>query len=220
MSTQYAAAAAETVEHFSAILQSLSAAKQGRFLLGLAGSPASGKSTFSAQLVAHINKTLKDDVAIVVPMDGYHYSNEELDEKGLKPLKGIPATFDAQGFVDLIKKLKSVTTKSVFAPLFDRSIEASIQNGIEIRPQHRIIVSEGNYLLLGEEPWNELHNLFDEIWYIDSTIDQLMPRLTARHKEGGRNAEETKTKMDSTDLPNARLIEATKHRASRIIQIA
>jgi pantothenate kinase len=139
--------------------------------------------------------------------------------KGLKPLKGIPATFDAQGFVDLIRQLKTEYSKSVFAPLFDRSIEASIQNGIEVEPQHEIIVSEGNYLLLDEQPWNELRELFDEIWFIDSTVDVLIPRLTLRHKEGGRNDKETKIKMESTDLPNARLIEATKSRANRVITI-
>lgn len=213
------AATLETVNHFAQILLQSSANKQGRYLLGLAGSPASGKSTFSAQLVEQINKLVGRNTAIVVPMDGYHYSNEELDDKGLKPLKGIPATFDAQGFVDLIRTLSQETVRSVFAPLFDRSIEASIENGIEILPEHRIVVSEGNYLLVNEAPWNELPKIFDEIWYIDSTIDLLIPRLVARHRAGGRNAEEAQIKMESTDLPNARLIESTKSRANRIIAI-
>jgi pantothenate kinase len=213
------AAVPEIVARYTQILLKASASKNGRYLLGLTGSPASGKSTFSAQLVAEVNAALSQNKAIVVPMDGYHYSNEELDVKGLKPLKGIPATFDAQGFVDLIRQLKTEYSKSVFAPLFDRSIEASIQNGIEVEPQHEIIVSEGNYLLLDEQPWNELRELFDEIWFIDSTVDVLIPRLTLRHKEGGRNDKETKIKMESTDLPNARLIEATKSRANRVITI-
>ncbi|MBI2811230.1 MAG: nucleoside/nucleotide kinase family protein [Candidatus Melainabacteria bacterium] len=212
-------AAPETVDRYVKVLLSAKAAKKNRYLLGLAGSPASGKSTFSAQLVDGVNRELNKEVAVVVPMDGYHFSNEVLDEKGLRPLKGIPATFDAQGFVDLIKRLKEETDRSVFAPLFDRSIEASIENGIEIAPHHEIIVSEGNYLLLDEKPWNELRNLFDEIWFIDSTIEKLMPRLLARHKECGRNTEETKTKIDSTDLPNAILIDRTKSRAHRVIDI-
>lgn len=216
---QLNAAHPETVQHYAQILLQLSTKKQGRYLLGLTGSPASGKSTFSAQLVEHINETVAPGTAIVVPMDGYHYSNETLDEKGLKPLKGIPATFDASGYVELIRMLRNESSKSVFAPLFDRSIEASIENGIEILPQHRIIVSEGNYLLMNESPWNELPELFDEIWYIDSSIDLLIPRLTARHQAGGRNAEEALAKMESTDLPNAKLIESTKSRANRIVVI-
>ncbi len=212
-------ATSETVDRYVKALLNSKAVKQHRYLLGLAGSPASGKSTFSAQLVEGINRELNKNVAVVVPMDGYHFSNEILDEKGLRPLKGIPATFDAQGFVDLIKKLKSETNKSVFAPLFDRSIEASIENGIEIAPHHEIIVSEGNYLLLDEKPWNELRNLFDEIWFIDATEEKLMPRLLARHKECGRNPEESKAKIESTDLPNAKLIDATKSRAHRVIDI-
>lgn len=216
---QLDAAAPETVEHYAQTLLELAAAKPGRYLLGLTGAPAAGKSTFSAQLVEHVNKAQQTELAIVVPMDGYHYSNEVLDEKGLKPLKGIPATFDAQGFVDLIKQLKVETSKSVFAPLFDRSIEASIENGIEVKPEHKIIVSEGNYLLMDDAPWNQLPKLFDEIWYIESSVDKLIPRLTARHKEGGRDSEETRIKMESTDLPNARLIESTKPRANRVIEI-
>ena len=194
-------------------------AKSSRYLLGLVGAPAAGKSTFSAQLVEAVNKKLGQEVSVVVPMDGYHYSNEELDRRGLKALKGIPATFDAQSFVELIKKLQVESKQSVFCPLFDRSIEASIENGIEIKPQHQIIVSEGNYLLLDETPWNELRNLFDEIWFIEATIETLMPRLLARHKAGGRNEEETRAKIESTDLPNAKLIESTKQRAHRVIRI-
>ncbi len=212
-------ATAETVYRYVKVLLDAKSAKQGRYLLGLAGSPASGKSTFSGQLVDGINRELNKDAAVVVPMDGYHFSNEVLDEKELRPLKGIPATFDAEGFVDLIKRLKSETTKSVFAPLFDRSIEASIEDGIEIAPHHEIIVSEGNYLLLDAKPWNELRSLFDEIWFIDSTVEKLMPRLLARHKECGRNQEESKAKIESTDLPNAKLIDTTKSRAHRIIDI-
>jgi pantothenate kinase len=119
----------------------------------------------------------------------------------------------------LIKKLKIESKQSVFCPLFDRSIEASIENGIEIKSQHQIIVSEGNYLLLDETPWSELRNLFDEIWFIDETIETLMPRLFARHKAGGRNEEETRAKIESTDLPNAKLIDSTKPRAHRVIRI-
>jgi pantothenate kinase len=207
------------VEQWAQVVVDAKSANPNRYLLGLVGAPAAGKSTFSAQLVDAVNKQLGHEVAVVVPMDGYHYSNEELDRRDLRPLKGIPATFDAQSFIDLIKKLKIESKQSVFCPLFDRSIEASIEDGIEIKPEHQIIVSEGNYLLLDETPWSELRNLFDEIWFIDSTIETLMPRLLARHKAGGRNEEETLAKIESTDLPNAKLIDSTKPRAHRVIRI-
>jgi pantothenate kinase len=208
-----------TVEHWSLILIDATEASSQRYLLGLVGAPAAGKSTFAAQLVDAVNERLGAPVAVVVPMDGFHYSNQELDRRELRALKGIPATFDAQGFVDLVKDLKSRQNESVFCPLFDRSIEASIENGIEIAPHHKIIVSEGNYLLLDEEPWRQLSELFNEIWFIDSTIETLMPRLLERHKAGGRNESETRAKIESTDLPNAKLIESSKERANRIIDI-
>ncbi len=210
-------AAPNTVESWARILIDEAEASAQRYLLGLVGAPAAGKSTFAAQIVEAVNERLGAPVAVVVPMDGFHYSNEELDRRELRALKGIPATFDAQGFVDLVKDLKSRQNESVFCPLFDRSIEASIENGIEIAPHHKIIVSEGNYLLLDEEPWRQLSELFNEIWFIDSTIETLMPRLLERHKAGGRNESETRAKIESTDLPNAKLIESTRNRANRVI---
>ncbi len=212
-------AAPDTVEKWARLLIKAKEASSQRYLLGLVGAPAAGKSTFAAQLVHEVNRQLKNQLAIVVPMDGFHYSNEELDRRQLRALKGIPETFDANGFVDLIKNLKQRQNESVFCPLFDRSIEASIENGIEIAPQHQIIVSEGNYLLLDQQPWKQLSELFDEIWFIDSTIETLMPRLLERHAAGGRNEVETRIKIESTDLPNAKLIESTKQRATRVIAI-
>ncbi len=212
-------ATAETVRHWARTLLETKGSNPGRYMVGLVGAPGAGKSTFAAQLVEGINQEHGRSIAVVVPMDGFHYSNEELDRRQLRPLKGIPATFDAQGFVNLVRLLKEKQDESVFCPRFDRSIEASIENGIEIAPHHQIIVSEGNYLLMDVAPWNQLPELFNEIWYINTDVDTIVPRLLKRHKAGGRNEAETRAKMESTDLPNAALIESTKPRAHRVIDI-
>lgn len=188
-------------------------------MLGIVGYPGAGKSTFAAQLVNSINAVHGSEIAVVVPMDGYHFSNEELDKRNLLPLKGIPDTFDADGFVQLLKDLRSHPHDSVFCPRFDRTIEASIQNDIEVKPSNKIIVSEGNYLLLDKHPWNKLPEVFDEIWFINSSLEIIEPRLFQRHLDGGRDEETAKAKMNSTDLPNAKLIEATKYRANRVIDV-
>ncbi|HEY9678361.1 MAG TPA: nucleoside/nucleotide kinase family protein [Drouetiella sp.] len=193
--------------------------KNSRIILGITGAPAAGKSTFADDLVRAINQISNSEMAIVVPMDGFHYSNEFLTSLGLLALKGIPATFDAQGFVETIAKIKSTNEHSVFCPLFDRSIEASIQDAIEVKPQHKIVVSEGNYLLLSEAPWNKLRDLFDQIWYIDAELETLIPRLISRHEAGGRNDLQAKEKMDSTDIPNAKLIHSTRARADQQIRL-
>jgi pantothenate kinase len=190
-----------------------------RYLLGVVGYPGAGKSTFAGQLVAAINKLVQAEISVVVPMDGFHYSNEELDKRGLRPLKGIPDTFDAAGFVQLISRIKELSDRSVFCPKFDRGIEASIDNGIEVKPHHKIIVSEGNYLLLDKNPWNQLPKIFDEIWFINSSLEEIIPRLLARHHAGGRDEAAAKAKMESTDLPNAKLIEESRSRANRVINL-
>ena len=193
--------------------------REARYLLGVTGSPAAGKSTFSLQLVAAINKQAGNDVAIVVPMDGFHLSNEELDRINMRHLKGIPETFNGSAFVELIQSLKLGTDKPVFGPAFDRSIESTVENAIEVTPKHKIVVVEGNYLLIEEEPWARLQALFNEIWFLSVAMDELMPRLIDRHIKGGKDEQAALAKIGSTDLPNARLIEQCRTRADRIIDL-
>jgi pantothenate kinase len=188
-----------------------------RFILGITGYPAAGKSTVSKRLADAVNERLPDNPAIVVPMDGFHLPNDTLRKIGLLELKGVPDTFDAQGFVELLHRLRDCTTENVYCPLFDRSIEASIENAIVIEPAHRLCVVEGNYLLLDREPWNQCREYFDEVWFLDVAVDTILPRLYERHERGGRSKQDARAKVESTDLPNARLIEVTKNRANRLI---
>ncbi len=155
--------------------------------------------------------------AIVVPMDGFHLSNEKLEQLNLLHLKGIPDSFDATAFVELLKSLRSNTSTTVFAPLFDRSIESSICNGIRIEPEHRLCVVEGNYLLLPEAPWVEAKQYFDQTWFLDVNIETVHPRLLERHMLV-RSEAQAREKIESTDLPNARLILATTLLADRLVQ--
>lgn len=192
--------------------------KSERFVLGIVGAPGAGKSTLASNLCSEINSQRADSPAIVVPMDGFHYSNEYLRQVDLLPLKGIPATFDAEGFVDLLDKVKNTKNGSVFCPRFDRTIESSIPNDIEVEPQHKLVIVEGNYLLLDENPWNKIAQYLDQSWFIDCAIDVILPRLIQRHIDGGKSAKDAQLKVESTDLPNAKIINATKWRATRIIE--
>lgn len=196
------------------ILEKLLCDRQ-KCLLGICGAPGAGKSTIAAWLVAEWNKTHGKE-AVLVPMDGYHLDNERLEEKGLLHLKGIPDTFDAEGFVEKIRAIKNQPTATHFCPRFDRSIETSIENAIAVSPQHRLVVVEGNYLLLNDFPWSELKGLFDEVWMIDSDDELILPRLLSRHRQGGKTESEAMDKVSSTDLPNAKLVAACKSNATRV----
>src|SRR6476659_9979794 len=114
-----------------------------RALLGIAGAPGAGKSTLAEQLAARIGPG-----AVVVPMDGFHLHDDELARLGLGDRKGAPETFDVEGYVALLARLREETAHTVWAPAFDRARELSVAGAIGVRPEHRLVVTEGNYLLL------------------------------------------------------------------------
>ncbi len=206
------------------ILQSLvekitSLGKDQRYLLGITGFPASGKSTLSLELAQTINQKMQSEVAIVVPMDGFHRLNAELKAWDLWELKGIPDSFNAEAFIELLKALREQTATTIGCPAFDRATEEPADNAIRVLPQHKLLIVEGNYLLLASNPWQNVKPLLDEVWYIESTLTEIKPRLLERHTKGGRSPDQAKEKMNSTDLPNAKLIKTTRPMADQIIRL-
>lgn len=189
-----------------------------RYFLGITGNPASGKSTLAHGLATAVNRIVDADIAVVVPMDGFHLPNEVLHERGLYPLKGIPATFDAEGFVLLLKRLHERPYQTVGAPSFDHARHDPVYGEIIIRPYHRLIVVEGNYLLNAEPPWDQVRPLLDQVWHVDAPRGVITQRLLERHMGAGRSREDAEEKIASTDIPNAEIIEGARLRADRIIQ--
>jgi pantothenate kinase len=185
----------------------------GRIMVGLAGEPGSGKSTFLSNLVSE----LPQGVAVVVPMDGFHLSNSILIERGLRHRKGSIETFDAQGYVNLLKRIREQKTFPIYAPTFSREIEEAVASSIEILPSHRIVLTEGNYILSPEKPWDQLVDIFDKTYFIELEQHTRLERLASRHKQYGRSEEEAKDWIASNDELNARLIRTTKKRADHVI---
>lgn len=182
-----------------------------RFILGIAGPPGAGKSTVAGEVVILV----ADRVAsVVAPLDGFHRSNEELEQLGLLPLKGIPDSFDAAAFVS---RLQAVAIGADVAwPRYDRTLEEVIPDAISITAEHRLVVVEGNYLLLDTAPWDGVAPLLDESWYLDVPQDVLIPRLVARHTRHRTEAAALR-KVVTTDLPNAVLVAASMEHATRVL---
>lgn len=201
-----------------ALLHEAEAKAKRRHLLGIVGAPGAGKSTFSHYLVNAVKAKLGPAAAVVVPMDGFHMTNAKLRALGIWELKGIPQSFEAQSFVDLLLKLKE-GSEPVACPTFDRAIEEPTDGGVLVEPEHKLVVIEGNYLLLKDEPWARIKEILDDCWFLDSDIDSIEPRLLERHIAGGRTAAQARIKVDSTDLPNARLIHESACRASRVVKL-
>ena len=189
-------------------------ARSGRALLGLVGPPGSGKSTLAAALQAEFAL-----VSQVVPMDGFHLANVELERLGRRGRKGAPDTFDSAGYVALLRRLLAQPDDEiVYAPEFRREIEEPIANAIPVFPRTQLVITEGNYLLLDEGPWASVKGLLDEVWYVDVPDEVRIHRLTKRHEQFGRSAQDAAAWVENTDEPNARLIEASRARASFVFR--
>jgi pantothenate kinase len=196
----------QALERLQAMLQ-----RPGRLLLGIAGPPGTGKSSLAQAL----QQALGDSPATqVVPMDGFHLANCELDRRGLAHCKGAPETFDAAGFVALLHRLRDAgPDETVMAPEFRRSIEEPVAGAIAVLPTTRLVIVEGNYLLLPVGEWAAVGPLIDDTWYLETDDSLRRARLVERHRQFGRSGAAAEAWVDQTDEPNARLIAAHRGRA-------
>jgi pantothenate kinase len=181
-----------------------------RSVLGLCGPPGAGKSTLASRLV----EVLGED-AVVVPLDGFHLHDDELARLGRSDRKGAPDTFDVGGYVALLRRLREEGT--VYAPAFDRDRELALAGAIAVLPQHRLVVTEGNYLLLDRPGWREVPGLLDECWYVDLPDAVRVPRLIARHVRHGRTQQDAEAWVHRSDEANARLVVPTRERADLVV---
>ncbi|MCX7644384.1 MAG: nucleoside triphosphate hydrolase [Rhodobacteraceae bacterium] len=178
-----------------------------RVICAIAGAPASGKSTLAERLVARLNE-LEPGSAALLPMDGFHYDDLHLVPAGLRPRKGAPETFDVGGLRHMLLRLRANEEEAVAVPVFDRAIEIARAGARLIPRSARVIVAEGNYLLLDRPPWDALRPLFDLTVMIEVPEDELRRRLRARWEGYGLSEAEIAWKLDGNDLPNGRLVMA------------
>lgn len=188
------------------------AGKSPRALVAIAGPPGSGKSTIAESL----REVLPENSAVVVPMDGFHFDDIVLNQRGLRQRKGAPETFDFRGFAALIKRLRSGEPE-VAIPVFDRSIELSRAGAAIVGSDVKFILVEGNYLLLDEEPWAALGELFDFSIFIDVRRGELERRLMERWRFHGKSDDEARAWIASNDMPNIERVLARRRAADLVV---
>nr|WSY49501.1 nucleoside/nucleotide kinase family protein [Streptomyces sp. NBC_00886] len=187
-----------------------------RAVLGIAGSPGAGKTTLAEHLVRVLNGTGEPWVAHV-PMDGFHLADVELDRLGRRDRKGAPDTFDAAGYAALLRRLRAEADDVVYAPGFERVSEQPIAGVIPVEPTARLVVTEGNYLLLEAGSWARVRPCLDEVWFCEVDEDERVRRLVARHEEFGKEHATAVAWVLGTDQRNADLVATTRGRADLVV---
>ncbi|PZF56368.1 nucleoside/nucleotide kinase family protein [Curtobacterium sp. MCSS17_008] len=194
------------------------AADPGRAVLGIAGAPGAGKSTLARRVVAAVETAHGPGTAVQVPMDGFHLANAALDALGRHDRKGAIDTFDASGYVALVRRLAADDEDVVWAPDFDRRVDEPVAGSIAVPRSARLVVSEGNYLLDTDAPWSALADLFTETWACVVDDGVRVDRLVGRHMRHGRDHEAARAWALEVDGVNAARVAATVSRASRTVR--
>jgi pantothenate kinase len=189
-------------------------ASGGRRLLGVTGAPGAGKSTVCAALV----DALGERVALV-GMDGFHYANQELVRLGRRDRKGAPDTFDVDGYVALLRRLRTPSDRTVYGPVFDRDLEESIGSAVPVPPDTPLVLTEGNYLLVREQGWDAVRPCLDEVWYLDVPPEVRARRLLSRRLSHGHERRAAEDWVHTVDLPNGAVVEASRDRADLVVHL-
>ena len=184
-----------------------------RRLLGIVGPPGGGKSTIARSVVEQLGP-----LACYVPMDGFHLASTQLERLGRRDRKGAPDTFDAAGHVALLRRLRS-SDSTVYAPLFDRTLEEPLAAAIAVPAEVPLVVTEGNYLLLEDGPWAAVRTLLDEVWYVESEEETRVERLVQRHIAFGKTPGAARDWARGSDQRNAELVARTRHRADLVVHV-
>ncbi|MGL5862162.1 MAG: nucleoside/nucleotide kinase family protein, partial [Phycicoccus sp.] len=190
----------------------------GRALLGVTGEPGVGKSTLAAALVDALCDKLGGGWAALVPMDGFHLADVQLERLQLLDRKGAPETFDASGYAALLGRLRSDTEAVVYAPGFERTLEQPLAGAVAVPPDARLVVTEGSYLLHGAAPWPRVRAALDAVWSVEGDTASRRARLVERHVRFGKTEADAVAWVARVDDPNAAIVRTASAAADLVVR--
>lgn len=185
-----------------------------RKILGITGPPGSGKSTVCKALGEALGAR-----AAIVEMDGFHLANSELTRLSRRDRKGAPDTFDVDGYVALLGRLRKQDAEVLYAPRFDRGMEESVGSAVPILRSTALIITEGNYLLSANGGWQLVRAALDEVWYLDVAQNILTERLISRQRRYGKALADARTWTERVDLPNSDIVAGARERADLVFAV-
>ena len=183
----------------------IKASNDNRIIVAIVGPPASGKTTYSHDLCRNLNE-LENGICAVLSADGFHYDDLYLNQKGWRDRKGAPHTFDAVGLFHILKRLKLNAEEQIAIPIFDRKIEISRGAAAVISDAVKIVIIEGNYLLLKEHPWTKLKKIIDFSLMLHVSEETLIERLEKRWRGFGYSDKKVQLKLDANDMLNVKMV--------------
>ncbi len=189
-----------------------------RAVLGITGAPGAGKSTLVEALLAAVAQRCGEEWVAHLPMDGFHLADVQLQRLGALGRKGAEHTVDGAGYVHTIARVVDHPEEWIYVPGFERTLEQPLAAALVVPPAARLVVTEGNYLLLPTPPWSTARSRLDEVWFVTTEREELrVERLVARHVEFGKSPAAAEEWVRTSDEANAEVVAATAALADRVV---
>lgn len=187
-------------------LQQLQKEKRERLIVFMAAPPAVGKTTL-CEFLEYLSKQDQELTDIqALGLDGFHYHSDYINSHDaivlgekvpMKQVKGCPETYDTE---KLRQKLEQIKTEDILWPIYDRNLHDVVEDQIKVTKD--IILIEGNWLLLKEEPWKTMQQYADYKILILAEEDMLKERLIGRKEKGGLSRSEAEEWYKNSDSKN------------------